>query len=296
MRGLQRRANPRQRRDDDRYFFLRDPFGRGRSLFNFPERPAPPPRRVHVEPPSDEPSGSVYTSSADADQQRFLGASEYVVVMGDTMAEQLSQGLADGFVTERPEVAIINNVEFDHADIFADLAAVQKTFSHFIRLVPRNGLLLGNGDDPNLAPLLDVNFCPVKRFGLGEENSVCATNVRLGPTASEFELPSAKFHLNLAGEFNVRNALAVVAAAMLVVGYMLGFGFFLLQAVGPKTPMVAALPLAIGTLVLLPVMPDIDRRRAGIASAVLLALALGIALWILLDPLASSIAAYSTDH
>ena len=66
---------------------------------------------------------------------------------------------------------------------------------------------------PNLAPLLNVNFCPVKRFGLGENNAVRATNVRLGPTASEFEIPSAKFHLNLAGEFNVRNALAVVAAA-----------------------------------------------------------------------------------
>jgi UDP-N-acetylmuramate: L-alanyl-gamma-D-glutamyl-meso-diaminopimelate ligase len=90
---------------------------------------------------------------------------------------------------------------------------VQKTFSHFIRIVPRNGLLLGNGDDPNLAPLLNVNFCPVKRFGLGEENSIRATNLRLGPTASEFEIPSAKFHLNLAGELNVRNALAVVAAA-----------------------------------------------------------------------------------
>ncbi len=117
------------------------------------------------------------------------------------------------FIHYLPEVAIINNVEFDHADIFADLAAVQKTFSHFIRLVPRNGLLLGNGDDPNLAPLLNVDFCPVKRFGLGENNAVRATNLRLGPTASEFEIPSAKFHLNLAGEFNARNALAVVAAA-----------------------------------------------------------------------------------
>ncbi len=117
------------------------------------------------------------------------------------------------FIHYLPEVAIINNLEFDHADIFPDLAAVQKTFGHFIRLVPRNGLLLGNGDDPNLAPLLNVDFCPVKRFGLGEENAVRATNVRLGPTASEFEIPSARFHLNVAGEFNVRNALAVVAAA-----------------------------------------------------------------------------------
>ena len=117
------------------------------------------------------------------------------------------------FIHYLPEVAIINNVEFDHADIFADLAAVQKTFSHFIRIVPRNGLLLGNGDDPNLAPLLNVNFCPVKRFGLGENNAVRATNLRLGPSASEFEIPSAKFHINLVGELNVRNALAVVAAA-----------------------------------------------------------------------------------
>jgi UDP-N-acetylmuramate: L-alanyl-gamma-D-glutamyl-meso-diaminopimelate ligase len=117
------------------------------------------------------------------------------------------------FIHYLPEVAIVNNLEFDHADIFDDLAAVQKTFSHFIRLVPRNGLLLGNGDDPNLAPLLNVDFCPVKRFGLGENNTVRATNIRFGPTASEFEIPSAKYHLNLVGELNVRNALAVVAAA-----------------------------------------------------------------------------------
>jgi UDP-N-acetylmuramate: L-alanyl-gamma-D-glutamyl-meso-diaminopimelate ligase len=117
------------------------------------------------------------------------------------------------FVHYLPEVAIINNLEFDHADIFPDLAAIQRSFSHMIRLVPRNGLLLANGDDPNVAPLLNVNFCPVKRFGLGEENAVRAFNLKLGPTASEFEIPSFKFHIDLVGELNVRNALAVVAAA-----------------------------------------------------------------------------------
>ena len=117
------------------------------------------------------------------------------------------------FVHYLPEVAIINNLEFDHADIFPDLAAVQTSFKHFIRLVPRNGLLLGNGDDHNLAPLLEVTHCPVKRFGLGETNAVQAFNLRYGPTATEFEIPSFKFHLNLVGELNVRNALAVVACA-----------------------------------------------------------------------------------
>lgn len=138
--------------------------------------------------------------------------SEWFIIEGDEYDTAFFDKRSK-FIHYLPEVAIINNVEFDHADIFADLAAVQKTFSHFIRIVPRNGLLLGNGDDPNLAPLLNVNFCPVKRFGLGENNAVRATNVRLGPSASEFEIPSAKFHLNLVGELNVRNALGVVAAA-----------------------------------------------------------------------------------
>ena len=117
------------------------------------------------------------------------------------------------FVHYLPEVAVINNLEFDHADIFDNLAAIQRSFSHFIRLIPRNGLLLANGDDPNLAALLNGTHCPVKRFGLGEDNAVRAFNLKLAPTASEFEIPSFKFHLNLVGELNVRNALAVVACA-----------------------------------------------------------------------------------
>jgi UDP-N-acetylmuramate: L-alanyl-gamma-D-glutamyl-meso-diaminopimelate ligase len=142
------------------------------------------------------------------------------------------------FIHYQPEVAIINNLEFDHADIFENLDAVKKTFSHFIRLIPRNGLLLGNGDDANLAPLLNVTHCPVKRFGIGASGTgvspvrtanethgqdaratafaplaIQGFNLKLAPTASEFEIPSFKFHINLVGELNVRNALAVVACA-----------------------------------------------------------------------------------
>jgi len=110
-------------------------------------------------------------------------------------------------------VAIINNLEFDHADIFENLGAIQTSFKRLINLVPRNGLLLANGDDPNIAPLLDVTHCPIKRFGLNEANAVRAFNVNLAATASEFEIPSFKFRLNLLGELNVRNALAVVGCA-----------------------------------------------------------------------------------
>jgi UDP-N-acetylmuramate: L-alanyl-gamma-D-glutamyl-meso-diaminopimelate ligase len=138
--------------------------------------------------------------------------SEWFIIEGDEYDTAFFDKRSK-FVHYLPEVAILNNLEFDHADIFENLSAIQTSFKRLINLVPRNGLLLGNGDDPNLAPLLNVTHCPVKRFGLGEENSVHGFNVRLGPTASEFEIPSFKFHLNLIGEFNVRNALAVVACA-----------------------------------------------------------------------------------
>src|SRR5258706_2852897 len=138
--------------------------------------------------------------------------SEWFIIEGDEYDTAFFDKRSK-FIHYRPEVAIINNLEFDHADIFEDLDAVKKSFSHFIRLVPRNGLLLGNGDDANLAPLLHVTHCPVKKFGLGDDNAVRAFNLRSGPTATELEIPSFKFHLNLIGELNVRNALAVVACA-----------------------------------------------------------------------------------
>jgi len=138
--------------------------------------------------------------------------SEWFIIEGDEYDTAFFDKRSK-FVHYQPEVAIVNNLEFDHADIFPDLDAIKKSFANFIRLVPRNGLLLGNGDDANLAPLLQVTHCPVKQFGLGDHNAVQAFNLRFGPTASEFEIPSFKFHLNLIGELNVRNALAVVAAS-----------------------------------------------------------------------------------
>lgn len=138
--------------------------------------------------------------------------SEWFIIEGDEYDTAFFDKRSK-FIHYLPEVAIINNLEHDHADIFPDVAAVQKSFSHLIRLVPRNGLLLANGDEPHLAPLLNVTHCPVKRFGLGEHNAVRATDLQLGATASTFKIPSCKFQLNMVGELNVRNALAVIGAA-----------------------------------------------------------------------------------
>src|SRR5213592_2367743 len=140
---------------------------------------------------------------------RFTG-SEWFIIEGDEYDTAFFDKRSK-FVHYLPEVAIINNLEFDHADIFDNLESIKTSFKHFIRLVPRNGLLLASGDDPNLAPLINVTHCPVKRFGLSEANAIQAFNIRYGPTATEFEIPSFKFHLNMVGELNVRNALAVIA-------------------------------------------------------------------------------------
>jgi UDP-N-acetylmuramate: L-alanyl-gamma-D-glutamyl-meso-diaminopimelate ligase len=138
--------------------------------------------------------------------------SEWFIIEGDEYDTAFFDKRSK-FVHYLPEMVIINNIEFDHADIFENLAAIQTSFKRLINIIPRNGQLLANGDDPNVAPLLNITHCPVKRFGLGEDNSVRAFNLKLAPTASQFEIPSAKFQINLLGELNVRNALAVVACA-----------------------------------------------------------------------------------
>ena len=117
------------------------------------------------------------------------------------------------FIHYLPEVAIVNNLEFDHADIFEDLASIQTSFRRFINIIPRNGLLLANGDDDNLMSLLGIKHCPVRRFGLGERNDLRATDLKLEADASWFRVQGALFKINLTGELNVRNALAVAACA-----------------------------------------------------------------------------------
>lgn len=86
---------------------------------------------------------------------------------------------------------------------------------------------------------------------------------------------------------------AAMVAAILGMGYMLGLGFFLLQAVGPGMPMIAAIPLAVSAVLMLPLLPEIAPRRARAAALALLLVATGIALWVLLDPVAPSVPLYA---
>ena len=135
--------------------------------------------------------------------------SEWIVLEGDEYDTAFFDKRSK-FIHYLPEIGIVHNVEFDHADIFDHLPAVQKTFSHFIRLIPSNGLLLGNGDDPHLQPLLAVPFCPVQRYGL------TASRVNIGKSEggwTSFEMDGYGYELPMFGDHNVENAIAAISVA-----------------------------------------------------------------------------------
>jgi UDP-N-acetylmuramate: L-alanyl-gamma-D-glutamyl-meso-diaminopimelate ligase len=118
------------------------------------------------------------------------------------------------FLQYRPTTAIINAIEFDHADIFADFDAVKTTFQRFINLVPANGNLLIPGEDDTAVELSAKAFCPVTTFGLAEGNvyrgSWLPDNraVIRGP-----EDWSITIITDLIGEHNLRNLTVAVAVA-----------------------------------------------------------------------------------
>jgi UDP-N-acetylmuramate: L-alanyl-gamma-D-glutamyl-meso-diaminopimelate ligase len=122
------------------------------------------------------------------------------------------------FVHYLPNVAIVGNVEFDHADIYADLAAVQLAFVRLLNVVPRGGLLVAGTESPALVEILPKARCRVESFGLQEGADWRATDVRPEAGGSRFRLlvrgrDEGEFTLALGGEHNVRNALAALAAA-----------------------------------------------------------------------------------
>jgi UDP-N-acetylmuramate: L-alanyl-gamma-D-glutamyl-meso-diaminopimelate ligase len=125
------------------------------------------------------------------------------------------------FVHYRPLVAILNNLEYDHADIFPDVAAIQRQFHHLVRTVPRRGRLVVNGEDDKLAEVLAMGcWTPVERFGLdaGAGPGFDWSARLLDDDGSAFVVlhdggEIGEVHWPLLGRHNVMNALAALAAA-----------------------------------------------------------------------------------
>lgn len=152
-----------------------------------------------------------------------LGTGPYFVVEADEYDSAFFDKRSK-FVHYRPRTLIMNNIEFDHADIFANLAAIQLQFHHLVRTVPGQGLIVHPSMDPNVDTVLKMGcWTPQVSFGLSKKEDL--TNNQQGWTAQNIAAKGDQFEVyynnqlcgqiqwSLLGQHNIQNALAAIAAA-----------------------------------------------------------------------------------
>src|SRR5215467_12498195 len=141
-----------------------------------------------------------------------LNDSKYFVIEGDEYDTAFFDKRSK-FVHYLPELVIVNNIEFDHADIFKDLDAIKTSFRHLLRIVPENGMVLINGDDHNCVEVAKDCYAQMVEVGFSRN---CAQRIRdmsYSSGGSRFRLGDDIFEIPLVGEFNVHNAAMAATAA-----------------------------------------------------------------------------------
>ena len=149
-----------------------------------------------------------------------LGGGREFVIEGDEYDSAFFDKTAK-FLKYLPDIAVVNNVEFDHADIYPDLDAIRLAFRRFVNLVPRRGLLLLGTDNAEAAALREFARSRVETFGLDDGATWQAHDLRIKETATTFSVrregtPVGTFEVPLLGAYNVRNALAAIAVGAAV--------------------------------------------------------------------------------
>ena len=144
-----------------------------------------------------------------------VGAGGDFVIEGDEYDSAYFDKTAK-FLKYLPAIAVIGNIEFDHADIYADIDAVRLAFRRLVNLVPRNGLLLLGADSPHAVGLLAHAVSPVETFGTTVEATWRADAIEHGGGATRFTVHRrgdlfGRFESPMLGLHNVRNALAAIA-------------------------------------------------------------------------------------
>ncbi len=148
-------------------------------------------------------------SARDGERYFVVEADEYDTAFFDKRAK---------FVHYRPDIAILNNLEFDHADIYADLKAIQKQFHHLVRTIPGNGMIISNGQDARLESVLEQGcWSALQRFSM-EEGSDWQV-ILLKPDGSELafqseDKPIGQMSWAHCGRHNAMNACAALAATV----------------------------------------------------------------------------------
>jgi UDP-N-acetylmuramate: L-alanyl-gamma-D-glutamyl-meso-diaminopimelate ligase len=144
-----------------------------------------------------------------------IGAGRDFVLEGDEYDSAFFDKTAK-FLKYLPDIVVVNNVEFDHADIYPDLDAVCLAFRRLVNLVPRRGLLLLGAGSPDALALRPFAHCRVETFGSSEEADWQADRIQFSPGGTSFTVLRdgqyfGSFSIPLLGTHNVRNALATIA-------------------------------------------------------------------------------------
>ncbi|MBR6388704.1 MAG: Mur ligase [Opitutales bacterium] len=159
--------------------------------------------------PKDLPGGSNFGS---AGAPFVIEGDEYDTAFFDKRSK---------FIHYRPRVLLINNIEFDHADIFRDLYDVKRTFTHVRRVVAGGGVIVENGDDQNIATLEPTPWVRRVKVGFGENCDLKISDFCEARFGSSFNLTfggrSEKIEWGLQGEYNARNAaMAIMGVASIL--------------------------------------------------------------------------------
>jgi UDP-N-acetylmuramate: L-alanyl-gamma-D-glutamyl-meso-diaminopimelate ligase len=164
--------------------------------------------------------GGIALNFGDGGSSYRVGSGRDFVIEGDEYDSAFFDKTAK-FLKYLPDVAIVNNIEFDHADIYANLDAVLLAFTRLVNLVPRNGLLLLGADSPHAAALGPKAVSPVETFGTAHDANWLASDIEHANGLTRFKVRHrgdviGQFASPLLGVHNVRNALAAIAVASYV--------------------------------------------------------------------------------
>jgi UDP-N-acetylmuramate: L-alanyl-gamma-D-glutamyl-meso-diaminopimelate ligase len=149
-----------------------------------------------------------------------IGGGREFVIEGDEYDSAFFDKTAK-FLKYLPDIAVVNNIEFDHADIYPDLEAIRLAFRRFVNLVPRRGLLLLGADNADALALQEFARCRIETFGLSNGASWQAHDLVVSTTSTAFNVrrdgkPVGAFEVPMLGAYNVRNALAAIAVGAAV--------------------------------------------------------------------------------
>ncbi|HZR63667.1 MAG TPA: UDP-N-acetylmuramate:L-alanyl-gamma-D-glutamyl-meso-diaminopimelate ligase [Terriglobales bacterium] len=146
-----------------------------------------------------------------------LGEGKYFILEGDEYDTAFFDK-GPKFLHYFPDSVILTSVEFDHADIYKDLEAVETSFKRLVNLVPRRGRILAFDSGESIERCIARAFCPVERYGVSDRATWQVADLKLDPTRTSWKVlregkPWAQFEFPLAGDYNVWNATAAAALA-----------------------------------------------------------------------------------